>query len=157
MYGKQMLKRSSMTGVMKSDFRSAFFDTAPLIYLIEGHPQFASLVQSILTYCQAHSVLLTTSALTGLKFKAKPMRNNRLDVVQVYDALITDFNITQVPVTTEVVENALHLQLKLLSLKAMDTMKLGAALTHGRAVSITNDKRLNQLNHPNIITLDQWK
>lgn len=85
------------------------------------------------------------------------MRANRLDVVQAFDEFITDLRINLAPITSEVVEKALYIQSQVLSLKAMDALQLVTALAYGSTVFITNDKRLNQLNHPTIITLDQWK
>lgn len=152
-----MLRHSSMTGVMKNGFKSAFFDTAPFIYLIEGHPQFAPIVRDIFIHCQTNSVRLVTSVLTGLEFKTKPVQNNRMDIVNAFDELVLEAQIMTVPITAEVVEKALSLQARLFSLKAMDSMQLGAATIHRYDAFITYDKRLTQLNHLQIITLDQWK
>ena len=142
---------------MKTGFKSAFLDTAPFIYLIEGHLQFAPIVRDMFIYCQSHSVRLTTSVLTTLEFKTKPLRDNRMDVVNAFDSLLADLQITIVPITTQVVEKALDLQTQLHSLKAMDSMQLGTASVHQCDAFITNDKRLTQLNKLQIITLDQWK
>lgn len=140
----------------KIEFKSAFLDTAPLIYLIEGHPQFASVVKDILIYCQQQSVSLTTTVLTELEFKTKPIRENRIDIVQAFDELLVDSHMQMVSITSEITSKALNLQQQLLSLKAFDSLQLGAALVHQCDVFITNDKRLIQLNQPQIITLDQW-
>ncbi|WP_020605940.1 type II toxin-antitoxin system VapC family toxin [Spirosoma spitsbergense] len=142
---------------MRTGFKSAFFDTAPFIYLIEGHIQFAPIVRDIFVYCQSHSVQLTTSVLTTLEFKTKPLRNNRTDVVNAFDSLLADLQIMIVPITTQVVEKALDLQTQLHSLKAIDSMQLGAASFYQCDAIITNDNRLTQLNQLQIITLDQWK
>ena len=142
---------------MRSEFKSAFFDTAPFIYLIEGHLQFAPVVKDIFIYCQANSVRLTTSVLTGLEFKTKPMRSNRMDVVDAFDQLVSETHMQVVTITDEIIEKALYLQTQLLSLRAMDSMQLGAAAVHQCDVFITNDKRLTPINQLQIITLDQWK
>jgi predicted nucleic acid-binding protein len=138
-------------------FKSAFLDTALFIYLIEGHPQFAPIVKDILIHCRNQSVLLTTSVLTGLEFKIKPLRANRTDIISAFDELIAESNIKVIAITAEVIENALSLQTQLLSLKALDSMQLGAAVVHQCDVFMTNDKRLAPINKPQIITLDQWK
>ena len=142
---------------MKNEFRSAFFDTAPFIYLIEGHLQLAPIVKDIFIYCQNQSVRLTTSVLTGLEFKTKPMRSNRIDVVDAFDELIAETQMQVVPINAEIIETALYLQTQLLSLRPMDSMQLGAAVVHQCDVFITNDKRLASITKPQIITLDQWK
>ena len=142
---------------MRSEFKSAFFDTAPFIYLIEGHLQLAPVVKEIFIYCQTNSVRLTTSVLTGLEFKTKPMRSNRMDVVDAFDQLVTETHMQVVTITDEIVEKALYLQTQLLSLRAMDSMQLSAAAVHQCDVFITNDKRLTPINQLQIITLDQWK
>ena len=79
-----------------------------------------------------------------------------MDLVNAFDTFINEAYIQIVPVTAEVVINALKLQNQLVSLKAMDSMQLGAAVTHQCDVFITNDKRLSQLKQLQIITLDQW-
>lgn len=138
-------------------FKSAFLDTAPFIYLIEGHLQFAPIVKDILTYCQNHAIVVTTSVLTGLEFKTKPLRANRMDVVNAFDELVAVSHMNVVSITAEIINEALSLQTQLLSLRAMDSMQLGAAVVHQCDVFITNDKRLSPINKPQIITLDQWK
>lgn len=125
-----MHKPILMKGAMKTDFKSAFFDTAPFIYLIEGHLQFAPVVKDILTYCQRKSVQLTTSVLTGLEFKTKPLRDNRMDVVHAFDELMAESQMQVVSITAEVVKKALSLQMQIISLRAMDSMQLGAAAVH---------------------------
>ena len=138
-------------------FKSAFLDTAPFIYLIEGHLQFAPVVKDILIYCQNHAVVVTTSVLTGLEFKTKPLRANRLDVLSAFDELISVSHINVVSITAEIIHEALILQTNLLSLRARVSMQLGAAVVHQCDVFITNDKRLASITKPQIITLDQWK
>ena len=101
---------------MKTDFKSAFFNTALFIYLIEGHLQFAPVVKDILIYCQSHSVQLTTSVLTGLKFTTKPLRENRMDVIRAFDEIMTESHMQVVSITAEVVKKALSLQTQLISL-----------------------------------------
>lgn len=80
-----------------------------------------------------------------------------MDVVSAFDNLVADMQMTIVPITAEVVENALYIQNQLHSLKAIDSMQLGAATVYRCDTFITNDKRLAQLNQFQIITLDQWK
>jgi predicted nucleic acid-binding protein len=60
-------------------------------------------------------------------------------------------------ITLEVVRYALDLRKQLESLKAMDSLQLGTAMTCQCDIFITNDKRLTQLKQLQIITLDQWK
>lgn len=138
-------------------FKSAFFDTAPFIYLIEGHSEFAPIVKDILTYCQNNAVIVTTSVLTSLEFKIKPLRANRIDIISAFDELIAVSHMNVVPITADIINEALLLQTQVLSVRAMDSMQLGAALIHQCNVFITNDKRLAPINKPQIITLDQWK
>ncbi|WP_365981605.1 PIN domain-containing protein [Spirosoma sp.] len=76
--------------------------------------------------------------------------------MQAFDQLLVDSRMQKVSITTEIVSKALNLQQKLFSLKAFDSLQLGATLVHNCDVFITNDKRLIQLNQPQIITLDQW-
>lgn len=98
-------------------FKSAFLDTAPFIYLIEGHLQFAPIVEDILIYCQNHAVIITTSVLTGLEFKTKPLRANRTDILSAFDELIAISHMNVVSITTDIVNEALRLQTQLVSLK----------------------------------------
>jgi len=58
-----------------------FIDTAPFIYLIESHPDFADKVINLISESTINGDSLITSVITLMEFGVKPERGGRQDVI----------------------------------------------------------------------------
>lgn len=71
---------------------SAYFDTSPFIYLVEGHPQFERVVAQFIQQGVTDGILFNTSVLTAMEFGVKPLQLGRPDLLRKFDELLVELN-----------------------------------------------------------------
>jgi len=127
-----------------------FLDTAPLIYLVEGHPEFKDIVKKILSESIVDNDILITSVITILEFGVKPEKENRQDIILQFRELLDRLNTRIEIVDEEIATNAYKLRAKYKFLKGMDSIQLATAITSGCEEFITNDQKLERIEEINI-------
>lgn len=142
---------------MKNDCKSAFIDTALFIYLLEEQGDFTDLSEFFLRVCYARNVRLVTSILTYLEFSVKPYREERHDLIDDYNSLLSEANFFVTTVTLPDCDQAARLRAKYSSLKAFDALQIACALKEGCDVFACNDKRLKRVEEIDILILDDVK
>ncbi|MCD4791854.1 MAG: hypothetical protein K8R54_01375 [Bacteroidales bacterium] len=65
-----------------TDFNKIFFDTAPLIYLIEKNDKFYEQTKNWLAQHIKKDTKLFTSVVTIAEFGVKPYKSERLDIIK---------------------------------------------------------------------------
>ena len=119
-----------------------FIDTAPLIYVIEGHPEFADNVINIISESLAQGDSFATSVITVMEFGVKPEKENRNDIIDKFHEFLNRINIDIEDVDMEIATRAYQLMAKHQFLKSMDALQIATALISNCAEFITNDKKL---------------
>jgi len=66
------------------------FDTAPLIYYIEEHPDYLPIVDELFNAFDAGDASGTTSVLTMHEVLVKPLRDGRQDIADKYREVLTN-------------------------------------------------------------------
>lgn len=56
-----------------ANVKSVFFDTAPIIYYIEAHPEFGPIIKEMINYFRTKNRLMVTSAITITEVLPKPV------------------------------------------------------------------------------------
>ena len=125
--------------------RSIYFDTAPFIYLVEGHPVFAAPVAELLSEGAAVGTTFYTSVLAVMEFSVRPYQMNRPDILQELAALLQQLAFTIQPITLPIAQQAARLRATYPFLKSLDALHLAAAQEMGCETFLTNDKQLAQV------------
>jgi len=91
--------------------RAVAFDTAPLIYYLEEHPTYLSLVDELFDAIDAGNANGMTSVLTLLEVLVKPLRDGRSQIADEYRQLLTrSSNLKLHPIDEAVCQNAASLR-----------------------------------------------
>jgi predicted nucleic acid-binding protein len=137
--------------------QAIFLDTAPLIYLIEGHETYQT---ALINFFAAHGkgeFTLVSSVLTLLEVLVKPMQMNRQDLVSQYKQIMTSavgFKVMEVDAV--IAYQAAELRAKY-RIKTPDAIQVATALETKANYFLTNDFRLKQIKEINIITPEELK
>jgi predicted nucleic acid-binding protein len=114
-------------------------DSAPLIYLVERHPDFGPLVRQAIEQAEAGSLQLVTSSITLTEVLCFPFEQKAEEVAQAYrDILLNSPYLRLQPVDAETAEQAARLRAAY-RLKTPDAIQLAAALQSGCDAFLTND------------------
>jgi predicted nucleic acid-binding protein len=122
-----------------------FIDTAPFIYLIEEHPEFAEKVKAYFIERFKSGDEFVTSVVTLSEFSVKPNRDQRLELIVQLQHFIEHTGIDVLSISLHHAELAAKLRGKYQSLKGMDAFQVAVALDEGCAKFLTNDKQLAKL------------
>lgn len=133
---------------------SIFFDTAPFIYLIENHPEFAEKVKSLITNAIIEGEEMVTSVVTIAEFGIKPTRDNRPDLVEKFEDLLSRLNIEVLVIDQAAAKRAYELRAKYQFLKGMDAFQLALSINAKCDRFVTNDKKLKRITETKIETMD---
>ncbi|MCB0629758.1 MAG: type II toxin-antitoxin system VapC family toxin [Saprospiraceae bacterium] len=122
-----------------------FVYTAPLIYLIEDHPQFAYRIQSYLIDCLLNHHELVTSVVSIGEFGVKPERDGRIDLIKKLADFLekTEFTIQNIDSSHASLFSKLRANNSFL--KPLDALQVSVAYQYGCEVFLTNDKQLKKL------------
>ena len=132
-------------------------DTAPFIYYIEDHPDYASLLEPIFQAIGGLTLPAFTSELTLLEALVNPLRNEDQDLVDEYSEVLTESEgIDLVPIDRDCLQLAAEIRAHL-RIKTPDAIHLAAAALAGCSSFLTNDRRLPQLPWIEIVQLDLFR
>ena len=122
-----------------------FIDTAPFIYLIEGHPIFADKVIEHFSKSLSKGNTFETSVITLMEFGVKPAKQNQQAVIDKFKKLLQNLNIQLSTVDENIAQKAYQLRAKYKFLKGMDAIQIATALELNCTVFVTNDKALKKI------------
>ncbi|MEL7123639.1 MAG: PIN domain-containing protein [Bacteroidota bacterium] len=131
-----------------------FFDTAPFIYLIENHPEFAIKVKTLISNAIINGDQLVTSVVTISEFGVKPTRDNRIDLIEKFDQLLSRLNVEILVIDQSAAKKAYELRAKYKFLKGMDAFQVALSLNSKCNQFVTNDKKLKSITEIDIKTMD---
>ena len=135
---------------------SLYFDTAPFIYLLEGHADFSARVAHLIRQGVADGASFSTSTLAVMEFSVKPLQTGRTDVLAAFDSLLQELNFLVQPVTLEVAREAARLRAVYPSIKGSDALHLATAKTLGSRLFLTNDRQLLRVSELPVTLLSDW-
>ena len=140
-----------------SRLKSLFFDTAPIIYYIEAHPQFGPLTREAVQAFQSESLRAYSSAITLAEVLAKPIQAGKDALARRFaDFLRRGKNFDLIEISADIAERAGRLRGKYAALKTVDSIQLAAALTVRAEAFLTNDGRLKQITEIKILVLKDY-
>ena len=127
-------------GIYKLRGSRVYFDVNPIIYFIEQNTQFSEAVTPVFEMIGDGSLLAFTSELSLTEVLIKPIRDNRIQVIQTHKELLLDPELfTLISPNQDTFLQAAQLGGKL-SMRTQDAIHMACAIESKCKYFITNDK-----------------
>jgi len=141
--------------VALGSFKSAFIDSAVIIYFVETHPRYAKITQAIFERISNQLLQAMTSPITLAECLVVPQRNHDADMIEAFTQLITSgVGVTFISIGQMVAEQASILRSEY-KLGLPDALQLAVSLVSSCDVFLTNDARLKRVNEVHVLLLDE--
>jgi predicted nucleic acid-binding protein len=138
-----------------SDRQRIFFDTAPVIYFVERHPQYFPVVEPIFQQLDAGAFVAVTSPITLSECLMHPIRDGMTQLQEAFETVITFGQNTSFVVTDVVVSRrAAELRVRY-GCRLPDALQIATALVAGCDGFLTNDLRLKQVTELNVLAVQE--
>ena len=130
------------------------FDSAPLIYYIEEHSDYLSLVDELFDAFDSGLARGMTSVLTLHEVLVKPLRDGQPEIAEKYrQALANSTNVALKLIDEATCETAARMRAKYHWLRTPDALQIATAITHQADVIVTNDQKWRNLTEGNVVVL----
>jgi len=121
------------------------FDTAPIIYFIEENECFSDITEEIFKTASRNNHLFS-SVITLSEVLTKPIKNNRIDLVEKYtELLLNSDDFTIYPIDAVIAEKSAELRARY-NFRTPDAMQLAVGIENNATLFITNDKNPGKIN-----------
>ena len=119
-----------------------YFDTNVFIYALDGHEDYAPVLEQLFGIIFDKGLQVITSELTLAECLVKPVKDSNQEAVQQFENHIQNSGtLTVKPVTRGILKGSAYARSQL-SLKLPDAIHMATAIEHGCKTFITNDKKL---------------
>ncbi len=119
-----------------------YFDSAPLIYLVEGIPPYAEKLAQRLS---SEEIVQVCSDLTRLECRVKPLRDGEAALLAAFDSYFAEIITETIPLTRAVIDRATKLRANF-GFKTPDAIHLACAIVAKCDLFLTNDNQLKKQN-----------
>src|SRR5438105_3515230 len=120
-----------------------YLDANPIIYSIEGVPEFRLAALSWIERAESAQGAVITSRLSRLECRVKPLREGNSALLEQFDGFFSRGGLEIVDVSGDVIEQATELRAKH-NFRAPDAVHLATALLVGVDVFLTGDRNLER-------------
>ena len=136
----KLVEDAGIKGINKLRGSRVYFDVNPIIYFIEQNTQFSEAVTPVFEMIGDGSLLAFTSELSLTEVLIKPIRDNRIQVIQTHKELLLDPELfTLISPNQDTFLQAAQLGGKL-SMRTQDAIHMACAIESKCKYFITNDK-----------------
>jgi predicted nucleic acid-binding protein len=150
------IKLVEKTGVNKLRGSRVYFDANPIIYFIEQNTQFTEAVTPIFEMIGDGSILAFTSELSLTEVLIKPIRDNRIQVIQTHKELLLDPELfTLISPNQDTFLLAAELGGKL-SMRTPDAIHMACAIESKCKYFITNDRGIKSTGDVSIVQIGDF-
>lgn len=115
-----------------------YVDTQILIYSVEKHPTYWSILRSMWLKSATGDIQIITSELALLETLVAPLRNADSVLVTAYETLLLSTEMQLMPMTRAILREAAQLRART-NLKTPDAIHAATAIAHGCSIFLTND------------------
>ena len=136
-----------------------FFDTAPIIYLVEHNREYFGKMVVFFQECFNSGRQMVTSVLTVEEYSVFPYRRGEHALLMQFMRLLSDAEMEIVEIDRRIADQAARIRAGYPGFKAMDALQLAAAIRTECELFVTNDKQLKQFDGIRVCTmedLDVW-
>lgn len=131
-----------------------YLDTSPIIYSVEKHADFSSLLMPLWAAAKASPIKIVTSELALLETFVGPLKNNDLILLSRYEQTLKSADFELIPISESLLRDAAYLRAQF-NLKTPDAIHAASALACGCAQFITNDGIFRRVTGLNAIVLSE--
>jgi predicted nucleic acid-binding protein len=133
------------------DNATVYVDTAPIIYSIELHPDYWTLLQPLWVKQQAQEIRLMSSELLWLEILVFPLKYKNQPLIQLYEELLRD-DIQLIAIDKTILRTAAEIWATT-NLKTPDAIHAATALNMGCTLFLTNDAGLRTIPGLSVVVL----
>jgi predicted nucleic acid-binding protein len=126
-------------------------DTAPIIYLLEAHPQFANQFLGLFEAAAAGDLNIALSTITLAEVLTGPLKTGQTALAKRYEKALSQYDL--IPVSPSIATLAAQLRAQY-RLKLPDAIQLATALDIGATAFVTHDRDFSQVTGITILTGD---
>lgn len=131
------------------------FDTSPIIYFIEAHPQYDALATEVFQRAAHDTFIGVTSVISLTEVLVQPIRHGDTYLQQEYrDLLVYTAHFQTLSIDTPIAERAADLRARY-NLRTPDALQLATALSAGCEAFLTNDATLKRVSDLRVLVLDE--
>lgn len=116
--------------------------SAPLIYLLDGHPEFAPLFEGLFEAHERGALQIAISTIAVAEVLAGPFKHGQDVLAKRYEKALAGFEV--VPVSQEIAVTAARLRAGS-GLRLPDALQAATALEIGAAALVTHDRDFSRL------------
>jgi predicted nucleic acid-binding protein len=126
-------------------------DTAPWIYVLESHPQFADRFVGLFEAAAKGQVLIALSTITLAEVLTGPFKAGQTALAKRYEKALLQYRVVDVSAPIAALAAQLRAQYRL---KLPDALQLATALDIGAAALVTHDRDYSQVSGLDILNGD---
>ena len=124
-------------------------DTAPFIYVLESHPQFADQFVGLFEAAAQEKLALALSTITLAEVLTGPFKAGQTALAKRFEKALSQYNV--IPVSTPIAVLAAQLRVQY-RLKLPDAIQLATALDIGAAAFVTHDRDFSHVTGIEVLT-----
>ncbi len=124
-------------------------DTAPIVYLLEGHPRYAARFRPIFEAHAAGRVIFATTTVTLAELLTGPLRTGNEALARRYRSLLQSWQLMDLD--ADIAETAARLRATL-GLKLPDAVQAASALAIGAAALVTHDRDFSRVRELHVLS-----
>ena len=130
-------------------------DTQIVIYFVEVHPKYDTLVTEIFQRIAGNILIGVTSVITLIEVLIHPLQQANIRLQQEYrDLLLHSSNFQMMPIDTAIAERAAEIRTRY-NLRIPDALQVATALAAGCEAFLTNDAKLKAVTELRVLLLDE--
>jgi predicted nucleic acid-binding protein len=130
---------------------SVLVDTAPWIYVLESHPQFADRFVGLFEAAAKGHVLIALSTITLAEVLTGPFKAGQTALAKRYEKALLQYRVVDVSAPIAALAAQLRAQYRL---KLPDALQLATALDIGATALVTHDRDFSQVTGLDTLTGD---
>lgn len=131
-----------------------FLDSAPVIYYVEEHPRYISLMDALFEHIETTALTTVASPVTLAECLVVPIRAGLTKLQQNYsDLLLHGPNTMFVPLDELCAQQAAQLRARY-NLRLLDALQIAAALTARCEALVTNDAMFQRVTELRVLMID---
>ncbi|MEB3151312.1 MAG: PIN domain-containing protein [Sphaerospermopsis sp.] len=136
--------------------KKLFLDTAPVIYYVENHPQYQSLVNYVFHGIDSGLLSAVTSPITLSECLVYPYRLGLTELQQDFsDLIVSGVNVEFVQIDELIAKQASQLRAKY-NLALLDSLQISVAIFSQCDIFLTNDIQLKRVTELMILVLSDF-
>jgi predicted nucleic acid-binding protein len=131
-----------------------YLDTAPVIYLVEHHPQFFDQVRNVFQRVDEGQLTVVASPITLAECLVGAYRTEQTEAATNFVECLTQEGTDFVQISAAIADRAARLRVKY-NLKLIDALQIATALEADCEAFLTNDAQLKQVTEVTVLVVSE--